>query len=387
MALPNVNITVNRSGLGLVSFTNDGIMGIVLDGEAVIGKLELNKPYVVYSLSDAENIGITEDDNAIAYKQVNEFYKEAGNGAKLWLIVTDNTLMSASVIGTANAVRTMVETAKGEISLVGLTAGNTQSNVVVDGLNEDVFVALSEAQILANEYQSKIMPFSVLVAGIGFSGDENTVKDFATTNYHRCSVLLAASEDDKVASVGQYLGRLAAIPVQRKASRVKDGALFNLDGYLTDGLPVSNRTGALNVLHDKHYIVYRTFPGKSGFYYSGDPTATANTDDLCTIARNRIIDKVLKITYNTYVEELDDDVPMTDDGKLAPAVVGYLKSKIELQVNSQTVDEISNFTALIDDNQNILSGMPLEIELQITPKGYLSPINVKIGFINPFLKQ
>ena len=387
MALPDVNITVNRSGLGLVSFTNDGIMGIVLSGDAVADKLELNKPYVVYSLSDAEKIGITKEDNATAYKQVNEFYKEAGNGSKLWLIVSSNALMSESVSGTSNVVRTMIEAAKGEISLVGLTAGNAQSNVVVDGLNEDVLVSISEAQTLAAEYQSKIMPFSVLVSGIGFSGDENTVKDFATTNYHRCSVILAASANDKIASVGQYLGRLAAIPVQRKASRVKDGALFNLEGYLTDGLPVSDRTSALNVLHDKHYIVYRTFPGKSGFFYSGDPTATANTDDLNIIARNRIIDKVLKITYKTYIEDLDDDVPMTDDGKLEAAVVGYLKSKIELQVKSQMIDEISNFSAIIDDNQNILSGMPLEIELQITPKGYLSPINVKIGFINPFLKQ
>jgi hypothetical protein len=157
-----------------------------------------------------------------------------------------------------------------------------------------------------------------------------------------------------------------------------------LAGYLTDGETVDNRMDKMGVLHDKGYVVYRTFSGKTGYFYSGDPTATSSTDDLNIIARNRIIDKVIKIAYNTYVEELDDDVSVTDNGTLQPAVTGYLKAKIEKQVKDNTVDEISNFTATIDVNQNILSGLPLQIVLTIIPKGYLNPIQVELGFTNPF---
>jgi len=46
--------------------------------------------------------------------------------------------------------------------------------------------------------------------------------------------------------------------------------------------------------------------------------------------------------------------------------------------------EISSFSAEIDPNQNILSGLPFNIGLSITPKGYLNPIKITIGYTNPF---
>lgn len=385
MSLPNVTIVVNRSGLGLVDYTNDGIMGLIVSGAAVADKLEVGKAYAIYGLADAETIGIEESGvNAAAHKQIKEFYDEAGNGVKLWILVSDKTLMSLNATGTTNNLRSLIEAAKGEISVVGICRGKTQSEVVVDGLNEDVWSTMGAVQILAEEYQGLIMPFSAVIDGIGFSGDASSTLDLTTKTQHRCSVILSASNSDEVASVGQFLGREASIPVQRKPSRIKDGSLTNEKAYLTDGVSVDGRVGSLNTLHDRGYIVYRTLVGKSGFFYSGDPTATAATDDLNTIARNRVIDKVLKIAYNTYSEELDDDVPVTETGTLQPAVCGYLQEKINKQVNGNMVDEISRFNSYVNPNQNILSGAPVEIQLSIVPKGYLNPIKVIIGFSNPY---
>lgn len=386
MALPNVNITVNRSGLGLVDFTNDGIMGIALFGSSVPGKVQIGVPNVVYSLEDSENMGITENgDNSAAWKQIKEFYDESGSGMKLWIILSNKTEMSAIP---ASEARRLLAAANGEISVIGLCrGGENQSGELVDGLNQDVWNTMSAIQLLADEYQAMMMPFSAVIDGIGFSGDENAISDLHEKTLHRCSVILSASKNDGVASVGQCLGRLASIPVQRKLSRVKDGALRNSSGFLTDGEKVDDRLPAMGVLHDKGYIVYRTFPGRSGYYYSGDPTATAETDDLNTIARNRIIDKTIKIAYNVYVEELDDDIPVTDDGKIEPAVCGYLQSKIEQQVAGNMAEEISSFSAYVDPDQNILSGAPIEVALSIVPKGYLSQINVTIGFTNPLLTE
>lgn len=385
MSLPNVTIVVNRSGLGLVDYTDDGIMGLIVSGAAVVDKLEVGKAYAIYGLADAETIGIAESGvNAAAHKQIKEFYDEAGNGVKLWILVSDKTLMSLNATGTTNNLRSLIEAAKGEISVVGICRGKTQSEVVVDGLNEDVWSTMGAVQILAEEYQGLIMPFSAVIDGIGFSGDASSTLDLTTKTQHRCSVILSASNSDEVASVGQFLGREASIPVQRKPSRIKDGSLTNEKAYLTDGVSIDGRVGSLNTLHDRGYIVYRTLVGKSGFFYSGDPTATAATDDLNTIARNRVIDKVLKIAYNTYSEELDDDVPVTETGTLQPAVCGYLQEKINKQVNGNMVDEISRFNSYVNPNQNILSGAPVEIQLSIVPKGYLSPIKVIIGFSNPY---
>jgi len=46
--------------------------------------------------------------------------------------------------------------------------------------------------------------------------------------------------------------------------------------------------------------------------------------------------------------------------------------------------EISSFTAFVNTDQNILSGLPFEIELSIIPKGYLNPIKITIGYTNPY---
>ena len=386
MGLPNVHITVARDGLGLVSFTQDGIMGLCLTGVAVADKLELNKPYSLFSLADAGKIVVEPAGaNDAAYKQIKEFYDESGAGKKLWIIVSPlGTTMSARV-NNANETapaRLLLDAANGEIAVLGVSSQSTGSTV--NGLDADVWTAMNNMQILADSYQDKIMPFCGVVAGGGFTGDSDAAADLHTMTKHRCTVILTASENDGVASVGQFLGRLAAIPVQRKVSRVKDGELTNLNAYLTDGAKVDDRMDRMGVLHDKGYVVYRTFPGKSGYYYSGDPTATVVTDDLCVLARNRVIDKAIKITYNTYVEELDDDVPTRPDGTLEPGFVGYMKSKIEQQVNANMADEISGFIAQIDANQNILSGLPLNIVLRIIPKGYLNEIHVELGFTNPF---
>ena len=89
MGLPNVYIIVNRSGLGQVACTQDGIMGMLLAGAppTLPEDLELNISKSIFSLADAEKVGITENGtNAQAWKQIKEFYDEGGSGKKLWMM-------------------------------------------------------------------------------------------------------------------------------------------------------------------------------------------------------------------------------------------------------------------------------------------------------------
>ena len=46
-------------------------------------------------------------------------------------------------------------------------------------------------------------------------------------------------------------------------------------------------------------------------------------------------------------------------------------------------EAISGFAASINPSQNVLSGKGIDVVLSITPKGYLNPINVTLGFVNP----
>jgi hypothetical protein len=383
MALPNIYIELVRDGLGLVVETNDNICGLIVPGTAIPGTLDLNTPYAIYSLNGAKDLGIdpaVEPGNAVAYRHIKEFYSVAEKGRKLWIIIVNqNTTISQSVDGTFTGcpAKLLLDKAQGEIVALGVTA-NIDTGVTIDGLDGEVYSAMLNGQLLADEYQTKIMPFVCVIEGRRLT-DVNSLRDLGTETRYRQAIVLASTQTDGSASVGLVLGQIAALPVQRKISRVKNGALPIEVGYLSDGVAIRERED-LDTIHDKRYIIFRTFPNKSGFFFNGDPTATAQTDDLNIIARIRTIDKAMKIAYNTYVEEIDDDVELNDDGTLHSAVAAYLKDKIETQVNGAMKGEISKFTATVDTSINIASGAEQAIYLDILPKGYLTNIRVVLGF-------
>lgn len=383
MSLPNVTIELVRNGLGLVAVTNDNTCGLVLTGVAVADKLVLNTPHAIYSTDGAKALGIeATGDNAGAYRHIKEFYDVAGTGAKLWIIVVAETVMLSDMVDkevSTSAARLLLNAANGEIVALGITAAAGEETTV-DGLDTEVYAAMLKAQLLAEEYLAKIMPFVCLIEGIGMT-DADSLRDLGTEDKYRTSIVLASTIDDGSASVGLALGQIAALPVQRKISRVKNGSLPILAAYLSDGDAVKERED-LGTIHGKRFIILRTFPNKSGYFFNGDFTATAATDDLNLIARVRTIDKALKIAYNTYVEEVDDDVDVNDDGTLNRSVAAYLKQKIENQVNGAMAGEISSFTATIDTSIDINAGNDQKIYLDITPKGYLTNIRVVLGFKN-----
>lgn len=385
MALSNVNITVNRDGLGLIAVQSDGAAGISLRGEAVSGKLELSKPYLIYSVADAEKLGIEATGvNAAAYRQIDEFYQTAGTGTKLYIILSDKASKNSALKET---LKKMLEYANGSIVLLGMSWPDAAKTSPVEqgGLIKEVFDTQTMLQTLSVEYTNRIMPFISVIDGAGFKGDADALTDLTTMNNYRTVISLTATDNSGVGAIGQLLGSIMAQPVHRKISRVKNGSLPMTQGeaFLTDKVSIEGRDEQLGAITDKGYLVYRTFPGRTGYFYNGDFTATLPTDDLCSIARLRVMDKALKIAYNTYVNELDDEIDVTEDGNLEPAHVSYLQEVIYNQIMGNMSDSISGFSVVIDPSQNILSGKGLDISLSITPKGYLNPINVTLGFQNP----
>ena len=391
MSLPNVAITIERQGLGAVATTTDGIMGLILTGIAVTGKLVLNTAYAIYSLDEAgTTLGITSVVNPAAYKQIKEFYDTAAPGAKLWVVVcADTTTIETRVLKSATPcpAKVLLDAALGEVSVIGVcwtpTTGYTFT--AVNGLDPKVASAVTNAQSLADDYVALIMPVSFIIEGRGYTGTASALTDLKGLTNARVAVMLAATSSDGSGAVGMALGRLARVPVQRKLSRVKSLALPVTTGYLTSGDTIAAKYSDMGTAHDKGYIVFRKFAAKSGFYFNDDHTATADTDDLHHLSNVRVIDKALKITYNTYVEEIDEEVAITDAGKINPQTIAYLQSKIERAINLNMAGEISKFSAYIDPNQNILSLPRLAVVLRITPVGYLTDIIVSLGFKNPAL--
>lgn len=384
--LPDVLILLQNGQLGnLVQFA-EGVAGLIGTGVAGAGDgaIGIGDPRVIFSLTDAENIGITAADNPAAHRQIQEFYDEAGEGAELYIMLVPDTMNQTTMMDNTNAngVKKLLNYAKGRIRIVGsfFAPPGSYVPVVAAGMDGDVYTAIIKAQLTANEYAAIQAPVRCVLEGRAFTGDAALLTDLRTMSQNRVAVTVGSSKNDGSASVGLLLGRMARIPVQRKPSRFKDGALPISEAYV--GANEVDTFSQLGLMHDKGYIVLRTFPTATGYRFNGDAVCAPKTDDYNGLARGRVIDKAHIIAYGTYIQELDDETTETPAGELDPGLVKYLESRISEQIDELMTakKEISRARASIDPKQNVKLTEELIVVLDLTPVGYNSTIKVKLGF-------
>lgn len=392
MNLPNVNIVIGNGNMGNISLSDDGIAGLILTGAAVANKLELNKVYVLGSTLELAKLGITEETNPLAHKEITAFYRTAGEGAELHLLMVDEatTLTQMCSEDAASPLRKLINSAAGRIRLVGINR-NTPADYEMTaekGLDADVITAIASAHAVTEDFLTSIAPFRVLLPALGWDGEANNLYKPREGSYNRVSVVMAS--DGKFgasqlysAAIGQVLGRAAKIGVHQNLGRVRDGAIA-AKGYLTDGRTPEEHFSLMNLLEDAGYIFYRTFAGKNGYYLNGDATATDVTDDYCFLSSGRVIDKAMVVTYRTYIDDILDNIRVDPDkGTIPVSICKSFEASIIRAVNTSMGDEMSSFTAYIDPNQNILANGQMTITCKIVPLATLREITVNLSLNNP----
>ena len=214
--------------------------------------------------------------------------------------------------------------------------------------------------------------------------------DLTECNYNRVGLLVGDTVSASYgAAIGVLAGRIAACSVQRHIGRVKDGALNILTAYIGDK---DAAVADAETLNNKGYITFRTFTGKSGYFFSDDSLATAVADDYRSIARRRTIDKAYRIVYATMLEHVNDEIPVTDDGELVPAMCKDWESEVIAAVANQmtangelgtdpTDDSDRGVKCHIDYAQNVLATSKIAMTVQVKPYGYSKYIDVQLGFI------
>jgi hypothetical protein len=292
----------------------------------------------------------------------------------------------------ANGAKKLLNFADGKIKVLGLlsddaaitTAGGTIT--ITNGLNADVYAAASNMKVMAEAYFEAEKPFRAIIGGTSYSGTSTALSDGnAGSSNNRTAILLGDTVSGASACMGLLLGVVSSVPVQRKISRVRSGALTNSAAFVGTSTVEASGAGALNTIAAKGFITFITYPNVSGYFFSGDPMLTATTDDFCMLARGRVIDKAHILAYTTFVQEVDDEVPVNSDGTLDAGFCKWLSQQIVNQVNNTMTAnrEISAVSCFIDPAQNILSTSELNIALKITPVGYATDIEISLGFENP----
>ena len=389
----SVNISLADGQLGATLQTNDGITGIVLTGTTDTGGYTQGTPILVTSMDDVTNAGITSAGNPFAIKQLQEFYNQAGDGAQLYVMLTPPTMTVTQMADNTNAngAKKLLDFAGGLIKVLGFLSDDTAiaaaggTITVMNGLNEDVYTAASNMAIMAAAYFAAEKPFRCVIGGSHYSGVSSSLtNETSGTTNNRTAILVGDTVSGVSACIGLLLGVVSSIPVQRKISRVRTGALTNTEAYL--GTTALESTGGdAGIIAGKGFITFITYPNVSGYFFSGDPMLTATTDDYSMLSRGRVIDKAHILAYTTFVQEVDDEVPVNTDGTLDAGFCKWLSQQIVNQVNNTMTanKEISSVSCYIDPSQNILSTNTLNVSLSITPVGYATDIEITLGFENP----
>lgn len=393
MPLPGVTIEIQNGALGLVPPSDDAICGIILQGPAVSGGLQVGAATLYTSLADVEADGITaayDTTNTVrVYKHISQFFQEAGTGAKLWVLLISQAVSMEDMcdISEANYAVKLLNAASGKIRLLGVTrspAGGYTPDTTANQLDLDVVTAINLAQALATSYAEDFAPLRVVLEARHFTGTTGSLVDLKLRDDNRVSIVLGDNVTGGGGAVGLLLGRLASVPVQRNPGRVKDGSLPIEAAYVGSDTVEAAPT-KVTTIHEKGFITLRTYPRKAGYYFTDDPTATSATDDYNSLARGRVIDKAITLAYDVFVNEILDEIQIDTQGRIAVDKAKYYQAIVENAIDSAMTaeGEISSVSTLVDPDQNVLGTGQICIELRIVPVGYAKTIVVKLGFDNP----
>lgn len=393
--LPRVKINFSNGALGTVAPSADCVAGLIVTAAAVSDTFVLGNGYILHQMSDLATLGLNSTNNAFAYRHIKEFYDAAGDGAELWLMGVADSVKPSDAVDKENAyAKKLILLSNGRIRFIAVAhkPAAAYEAVIDDGLDSDVLVAAQKAQQLAEwATNSRYAPVFVLLAARGYAKENITgLTDLTTLNYNRVGIVLGDTvNESEGAAVALVAGQIAARPVHRHIGRVKDGRLPAISIYIDDEDPsVAN----VETLNDKGYITFRTFTGKSGYFISDDCLATAISDDYRSIAHRRTIDKAYRIAYNTTLEFVNDEVPVTDDGYISPAYAKDLESEViasianEMTAAGELGTDPSDTSdkgckCYVNPKQNILSTSKWNMVIKVKPYGYGKYIDIELGFI------
>lgn len=405
--LPGINIEFQNGALGQVVPLPDGCFGVVTMADEVSTTFVHETPYIVKSMKDVADLGITDTvGNHILYKFLEEFFTEGGTGQELWIMAFPKLDVSTPVkmsdlftsVSGEVPVAKLMNAANGKLR--GLFAlwnpDATYTPVITDGMDADVALTKTKAQAFLEDYtNTKKAPAFCVLEAYAFTGVKTALADLTNETNNRVAVLIGDTETrtgvtaSKGTALGVLAGRLAKNSVQTNIGRVADGPVKQLSMYILDD---KVEDYDVESLHDKGYITFRTHVGKSGYFFTDDPLATEVADDYHYLTMRRVIDKALRIAYNTLLNFLLDDVQLTNQGTVSPIYAKTIEGQVInaiyslMTANGELSAELTDtndkaVVCVVDLTNNVAATSKLNVTVQVRPKGYARYIDVPLGFV------
>jgi hypothetical protein len=391
----------------------DGISGLIITGVAASG-LALGVVKSIFSPDDAKELGIDESydttNNVRAFYHVNEFYRLAGKGTKLYIMLLAQATTMTQIVEDVDdtMAKALVVASNGEVRQIGVAINPPATYVatIVDGMNADVMAAIPKAQGLVYWGYETFRPFSVLLEGRDFTGPAASAQDLRNiTNVEaeEVSVIIAQDWDyaesldalgKNHAAIGTALGAVAKVAVNQNIGEVETMNLTDAKrgAFLTSGLSSHQKASAVEkdweTLDGKGYIFAQTYSGMDGARFNDDHTCTPIKLDadgninVHTISYGRTVAKAVRKLRTALLPKIKTRQPIDPaSGKLPVGVIKYFESLGDDALGTMgTAGELSDGKSYVDPESNLLvAPRILKVGYSVVPYGSIGKIE---GTIN-----
>lgn len=387
----SATVTLQNGNIGGRVADNDRVMCICMTG-ATEGTVVAGTPFLVSNPAAITALGLTEGNNPLAVKYFDKYVKEAEDKGiaqfQLYVLLVSNTMTINQMANVTNdqGAKKVLDFAKGNARIIAVLSDDTavyDGDPAIDttnGINADCYDAMNELQTLCNSYATANTPLRGIVGCTSFTGDATDLTELPEGAKNRVMMVIGDSESGNGCDLGTVMGRLAAIPVQRKISRVKDGPIQSTTAFI--GATSADVYADTQTIVTRGFVTFKKFPNKAGFYFTGDYMATDDTDDYNTMSRGCVIDKAHALLYATYVEEIDEEVNVNDDGTIDANYAKYLEGlgTNAINLNMVALRNCASVRIFVDPTQNVVTTNEVAISAEITPVGYSHSIPIKLGF-------
>ncbi len=375
MGLSNVNINIKNNSLSKTGPTKDHVSGMLFYSESVtnINKQEL---YRFTSLVEAEEAGITEQDNPLQHYHLNEFFKQ-----------NDSAICYVYIVDTGSTydfqeIETFQNKAEGELRQIGIVAEDYDLNTT----------DITEIKNVVQDLNSKYQPLQVILSydpGFTSTSDVNDMDDLKSGDYENRFLSIVIGSDSvnsgDTSQLGATLGVLSGKAVNKSIAEVGNTDISlnttEFSNIKIGGIDYSEFTeGQLDTLHDKGYIFLRKFPNKAGTYISSANIITPFENDFQDIQTSRTVNKGVRLIYQNVVDLLNSDIEVDEDGLISKSAIDIMTDKAEAGLERMNKrNEISQYKVLIKRDQDIVNTEEINMDIKIVPYGTMKDANITLA--------
>lgn len=385
------------------------ISGLIISALAT-SALALDTPTTVYNMNDVKTLGITAEydktNNVNVHRHISEFYRMAGEGTELNLMLVDQS-KTLPVICETDAKKLLAH-AKGKIKQIAI-AVNLEVDATItllNGMPTEVYNAIPKAQGLYEWADALFMPCQIVLECYNNTGSAASSANLRELeNLQADKVTLVNGQDflyastktghaQKFADVGTVLGVMAKANVNQN---IGNNEIFDITDatkgiWIEPGIS-SHKTNTeliedLQTLENKGYVFGVTYTGLAGVRINNDHVCAPiiidadNKVNEHTIALGRTSDKARRELRTVYLPKVKTDWLLDEStGKMRPATIVALED-IGDKVFGDMVrnGEITYGKTTVDPDSDLIVEKTLIVSYVIVPRGNIGEIKGTINF-------